>query len=190
MQALEDTLNAAELCIFVWRSDLTGDRTFLAVLDKPADTYVQTPVPNTVYISQYICVRERGTRTETSNQGQATNNGHARKPSKRCTAGADHRPSNSFRWSSSVSWCLILASLPSATQYSAGLIFRLYVDAIAMQYAPASCTTSPSPFSARRRQETQHGSTGCQRPLNELACCTAVSSRSLMCSTVYLWHGK
>lgn len=38
---------------------------------------------------------------------------------------ADHKPSNSFRWSSSVSWCLILASLLSATQYSAGLIFRL-----------------------------------------------------------------
>lgn len=45
----------------------------------------------------------------------------------------DHRPSNSLRWSSSVSWCLIFASFLSETQYSAGLILRLYVDAMAMQ---------------------------------------------------------
>ena len=47
------------------------------------------------------------------------------------------RPSNILRWSCKVSPLLICLSFPLLTQYSAGRIFRLYVEAMAMQYAPA-----------------------------------------------------
>lgn len=50
-------------------------------------------------------------------------------------------------------------AFPPLTQYSGGRMRRLYVDAMAMQYAPASCTTRPAPCKHAPSQSRVRGMT-------------------------------
>ena len=61
-------------------------------------------------------------------------------------------PSNSWRWSCKVSPLLICLSSPLLTQYSAGRIFRLYVEAMAMQYAPAQSQRQGNELAVKQLQ--------------------------------------